>query len=149
MGREMRQGPGGRKSHILQVVRIGRVHRQTKKSRNFQTDRKPHILGNNVQVADKERWGKSNVTCCLLHSWEWKKVKVKVTRSCLTLCDPMAYTTHGILQARRLEWVAIAFSRASFQPRDRTHVFCIAGRFFTTMNPQGSPQILLINHKTF
>ena len=69
MGREMRQGPGGRKSHILQVVRIGRVHRQTKKSRNFQTDRKPHILGDNVQVADKERWGKvgiSFVQCNLL-----------------------------------------------------------------------------------
>ena len=29
--------------------------------------------------------------------------KVKVTQSCLTLCDPMAYTVHGILQARILE----------------------------------------------
>ena len=33
-------------------------------------------------------------------------VKVKVTQSCLTLCDPMDYTVHGILQARILEWVA-------------------------------------------
>ena len=24
---------------------------------------------------------------------------------CLTLCDPMDYTAHGILQARLLEWV--------------------------------------------
>ena len=31
------------------------------------------------------------------------KVKVKVTQSCLTLCDPMDYTIHGILQARILE----------------------------------------------
>ena len=30
---------------------------------------------------------------------------------CLTLCDPMDYTVHGILQARILEWVAISFSR--------------------------------------
>ena len=30
----------------------------------------------------------------------------KVTQSCLTLCDPMDYTVHGILQARMLEWVA-------------------------------------------
>ena len=37
----------------------------------------------------------------------------------------------GILQARILEWVAIAFSRRSSQPRDRTRVSCIAGRFFT------------------
>ena len=31
-------------------------------------------------------------------------VKVKVTQSCLTLCDPMDYTVHGILQARIREW---------------------------------------------
>ena len=33
-------------------------------------------------------------------------VKVKVARSCPTLCDPMDYTAHGILQARILQWVA-------------------------------------------
>ena len=33
-------------------------------------------------------------------------MKVKVTQSCLTLCHPMDYTVHGILQARILEWVA-------------------------------------------
>ena len=31
---------------------------------------------------------------------------VKVAQSCLTLCNPMDYTVHGILQARILEWVA-------------------------------------------
>ena len=44
-------------------------------------------------------------------------VKVKVIQSCPTLCDPMDYTVHGILQARTLEWVAIPFSRGSSQPR--------------------------------
>ena len=34
------------------------------------------------------------------------KVKVKVTQLCLTLCNPMDYMVHGILQARILEWVA-------------------------------------------
>ena len=43
------------------------------------------------------------------------KVKVKGTQSCLTLCDPMDYTVHGILQARILEWVAIPFSKGSSQ----------------------------------
>ena len=33
-------------------------------------------------------------------------LKVKVTQSCPTLCDPMDYTVHRILQARILEWVA-------------------------------------------
>ena len=31
------------------------------------------------------------------------KVKVKVTQSCPTLCNPMDFTVHGILQARILE----------------------------------------------
>ena len=44
----------------------------------------------------------------------------------------MDYTVHGIVQARILEWVAIPFSRGSSQPRDRTQVSCIAGRFFTS-----------------
>ena len=38
---------------------------------------------------------------------------------------------HEIFQARILEWVAIAFSRGSSQPRDGTRVSCTAGRFFT------------------
>ena len=42
---------------------------------------------------------------------------MKVTQSCLTLCDPMDYRVHGILQARILEWVAVPFSRESSQPR--------------------------------
>ena len=37
---------------------------------------------------------------------------------------------HGILQARILEWVAFPFSRGSSQPKDRTQVSHIAGRFF-------------------
>ena len=71
------------------------------------------------------------------------EAKVKVTQSCLTLCDLMDCTVHGILQARKLEWIAspllqgdlpnqlshqgrpeywvvISFSRGSSQPRDRT-----------------------------
>ena len=60
-------------------------------------------------------------------------MKVKVSQSCLTLCNPMHYTVHGILQARILEWVAFPFSRESFQPRDGTQVFRIAGGFFTSL----------------
>ena len=46
------------------------------------------------------------------------KVKVKVAQSCLTLCNPMDYTVHGILRSRILEYVAGLFSRESSQPRD-------------------------------
>ena len=33
----------------------------------------------------------------------------EITQSCLTLCNLMNYTFHGILQARILEWVAFPF----------------------------------------
>ena len=46
------------------------------------------------------------------------EVKVKVAQPCLTLCDPVDYTIHGILQARVVEWVAFPFARGSSQPRD-------------------------------
>ena len=59
------------------------------------------------------------------------KVKVKITQSSLTLCNPKDYAVHGILQARILEWVAYPFSRGSSWPKNRTGVFCIAGGFFT------------------
>ena len=60
------------------------------------------------------------------------KVKVTVAQLCLTLCSPVGYTVHGILQARILEWVDFPFSRGSSQPRDGTQVSHIAGRFFTS-----------------
>ena len=60
-------------------------------------------------------------------------VKMKVTQSCPTLCNPMDYTVHGILQARILEWVAYPFSTGSSQPRNRTGVSCTVGRFFTDL----------------
>ena len=41
-------------------------------------------------------------------------------------------SSHGILQSRILEWVAMPFSRRSSQPRDWTQVSCITGRLFTT-----------------
>ena len=40
-------------------------------------------------------------------------------------------TSHGILQARILEWVAYPFSSGYSQARNRTGVSCIAYRFFT------------------
>ena len=73
-----------------------------------------------------------------------------ITHSCPTLCNPKdcsppSSSVYGILQARILGWVAIAFSRPSSQCRDQTHVSCvscIAGRFFTT-EPLGKPLLLL------
>ena len=96
------------------------------------------------------------------------KVKVKVTQSCPTLCNPIQSmefsrpeywsgqpfpspgdlptqgSNPGLPHCRQilyqwshkgspgiLGWVAYPFSSGSSQPRNRTRVSCIAGRFFT------------------
>ena len=71
---------------------------------------------------------------------------MSAAQSCLTLCEPMDYTwpgssVHGILQARILEWVAIPFSRGSFQSRGRTWVSCTAGRLFTVWATREAPLV--------
>ena len=81
------------------------------------------------------QWSKSereNKDCLLMHIYGIEKsdMKVQVTQSCPTFCDPMDYTAHGIFQAIILEWVPIPFSRGSSQPRAWTQVSCIAGGFF-------------------
>ena len=67
------------------------------------------------------------------------------------LCDPMdcsqpGSSVYGIFQARKLEWVAISYSRGSSQPRDQTHVPCIGRQKnlnrWTTMEV---PKILLFH----
>ena len=62
-------------------------------------------------------------------TWSCLESEVKV---CPTLCNPMDYPVHGILQARILKWVAFPFSRGSSQSRDQTQVSHIAGGFFTS-----------------
>ena len=61
---------------------------------------------------------------------------VLVAQSYPTLYAPMDYSPPdssvcGMLQARILEWVAIPCTRGSCQPRDRSWISHIAGRFFT------------------
>ena len=70
---------------------------------------------------------------------EWSEVTV--AQSCPTLCDPMDYTVHGILQARILEWVAFPFSRGSSQPRNRTQI-SLCRQILYQLSHKGSPRIL-------
>ena len=68
-------------------------------------------------------------------------VCVKVTQSCLTLCDPMDYSllgssVHGILHARILEWVAMPppgdLPDPGIEPVSLTSP-ALAGTFFTAI----------------
>ena len=85
---------------------------------------------------------KSEKKSCLQHitspskpesslSWDARCGKqvvcAKSLQSCPPLCDPMdcsppGASVHGILQAKKLEWVAMPSSRRSSRPRDRNRV---------------------------
>ena len=77
-----------------------------------------------------------------LYIWWWCSLQV-MSDSCKPVaCSPPASSIHGILQARRLEWVAISSSRESSRPRDQTQVSCIPGRLFTS-EPPGKSQLYI------
>ena len=78
--------------------------------------------------------GKPVLELCISHS--------VMSNSCYPMdCNLPGSSVHGILHARALEWVAIPFSRGSSQPRDGTHVSCIAGGFFTRQLVSVAPNL--------
>ena len=87
--------------------------------------------------------------------WLSAGCEVKVAQSCPTPCNPVDYTVNGILQVRILEWLAVPFSRGSSQPRDRTQVSHIAGRFSYQLSHREAPFTLqkafkiYLNHLEF
>ena len=76
------------------------------------------------------------------------KGKVLVAHSCPALCNPMdcsppGSSVHGMLQARILEWVAISYSRGSYQPRDWAWFSCMQADSL----PSEPPQKQSLKHK--
>ena len=61
----------------------------------------------------------------------WSELLFSHAQLFVTSYSPQGSSVHVIFQARILEWVAISFSRGSFQPRGWTQVSCTIGRFFT------------------
>ena len=57
--------------------------------------------------------------------------------------QPPGFPVHGILQTGILQWVAIFFSRRSFQPWVQTCIFCTAGGFYIAETPGNSSYINL------
>ena len=73
-------------------------------------------------------------------------VHAKSLQSCQALCNPMdcrppSSSVHRILQARRLEWVAIPFSRISSQPRDQTLISLCVLHWQAGSLPPGKPHM--------
>ena len=73
------------------------------------------------------------------------------------LCNPIGYSlpgysVHGIFQARILEWVAISYSRGSFQLKDRTHVswvYCMGQIFYHCATWEPHEDILIFHFSLF
>ena len=74
-----------------------------------------------------------------LNFCKWKvNVKMSVLNHVRLFVTPwtVAHQTPLSMEFSMQEyWVAVPFSRGSSQPRDRTQVSCITGRFFTTEPP--------------
>ena len=51
-------------------------------------------------------------------------------------CSPQSFSIYGISHARILKWVAISFSRGSFQPRDGTLSFLHYSRILSLEAPE-------------
>ena len=77
--------------------------------------------------------------CVCVHIYIYIYIHIYVAQSCPTLCDPMDYAVHGVLQARILKWVAVPFSQGSSQPRNLTQVSSIAADSLPA-EPQGKPK---------
>ena len=89
-------------------------------------------------------WSALDLQCCVsfkcIAKWySYTYFFFNFAQLCLTLCDPMDYVVHGILQARIPEWVAFLFSRGFSQARDWIQVSLVAGRFLLA-EPQGKPK---------
>ena len=81
-------------------------------------------------------------------------VCAKLLQLCPTLCNsmdcsPPGCSVHGILQARKLEWVAVPSSRSSQPKIKHTSLTSTAraGRFFTTSATWEVPYIQVFNLK--
>ena len=93
---------------------------------------------NVICIQSHTQWEKGNLAICInLKGITLSKISEKwKSQSCQTLWDPLDCTVCGILQAKILEWVAVPFSRGSYQPKDGTQVSLIASRFFTSWATQ-------------
>ena len=69
-------------------------------------------------------------------------LKVKVTQLCLTLCNPVDYMVHGILQARILELSSLSLIQDIFPTQGSNPDLPHFRQILYQLSHKGSPRIL-------
>ena len=103
-----------------------------------------------LELATLDTWGRAMRVCVCVCVC----VCAQAHSLCPSLCDPKdcslpGSSVHVIFQARVLEWVAIFSSRASFRPRDWTHISfisCTGRRILYQLCHLGNPGAM---HRSF
>ena len=107
------------------------------------SQKQPPVAANfkrTISVLKKKKEGRKEGKVCwerslALPEYGLKRLSESESRSVVS--DSLR--SHGTLQDRILDWGAVPFSRGSSQLRDRTHVSCTAGRFFTSWATREAP----------
>ena len=91
----------------------------------------------------------TGVGCHFLLQCKKVKSESEVAQSCPTLCDPRdcsppSSSVRGILQARVLEWVAMAFSQGIFLTQGSNLGLPHCKQFLYHLSHQGSPKVSLV-----
>ena len=116
---QARPAGGGKFSHLSQLTSQQLMGDQPRLSQTSRTTQQSYkLIRNSIELAKN-----------FVRVFTQSNVKVKVAQSCPTLWDRIDYSTpgsptHGTLQARILEWVAMPFSRdipnPGIEPRSST-----------------------------
>ena len=109
---------------ILHHMRVSPIQKQRNKyhflkiNKTFKTLNFKTKLSLLQEIFQTQEWNQGLLHCMqILYQLSFvgsPKVKVKVTQSCLTLCNPWT----GVLQARILEWVAFSLFQRIFPTQE-------------------------------
>ena len=101
----------------------------------------PQVFLKNLRYFIQTAWSTTGSVLCSLVA------KSHLTPCHLMDCSLLGSSVHGIPQARILGGLPFPSPKGSSQPRDRTHIFCTAGRFFTIWATREA--LININGKLF
>ena len=93
----------------------------------------------------------SHIAGGFFSSWATREaqMKVKVSQSCLTLCNPMDYTVYWVLQARILEWVTFSLLPQIFPTQESNRGLLHCKQILYQLSYQGSPFLCLVTSGIF